>query len=199
MPSLLETLTGKLGGDAMRRISREIGADERQTGVTTGAALSTLLGAVARNSSSDDGARALHHAVAKDHDGSLLDNLGDLIGNPQAGSGDGILRHVLGGKRQRVETGLAKSTGMDTGSVGKLLTMLAPVVMGAIGQEQRKGNLDSGSLARLLGQERQEIERRDPQASGIFGQLLDTDDDGDVDLGDIAKHGAGLLGKLFGG
>jgi len=33
---------------------------------------------------------------------------------------------------------------------------------------------------------------------GILGKLLDSDGDGDVDLSDVAKRGAGLLGKFFG-
>ena len=51
----------------------------------------------------------------------------------------------------------------------------------------------------MLDQENRAMSKRDPNASGIMGALFDTDGDGDVDLGDIAKHGAGLLGKLFGG
>jgi hypothetical protein len=199
MASLLETLTKQIGGDTLRRIGQEIGADERQTGAATGAALSTLIGALARNSSQGEGARSLHGALAKDHDGSILDNLSGFLGKAQAGPGEGILGHVLGTKRPRVEAGLAKSTGMETGSAGKLLTMLAPVVMGALGKQQRQEKMDSGSLSRYLAQERSEIERREPQATGLFGKLLDTDGDGDVDLGDLAKHGTGLLGKLFRG
>ncbi len=34
---------------------------------------------------------------------------------------------------------------------------------------------------------------------GALGRLLDADGDGDVDAGDIARHGFGLLGRLFGG
>jgi hypothetical protein len=88
---------------------------------------------------------------------------------------------------------------MDKNSMGKLLTMLAPVVLGAIGKQQQEGKLDSGSLSRMLNQERQEIERKEPKAAGLLGSLLDTDGDGDVDMGDLAKHGAGMLGKLFKG
>lgn len=199
MASLLETLTRQLGGDTLSRIGQQIGTDERQTGAATGAALSTLIAALARNSAQGDGAQALHKALEKDHDGSILDNLGGLLGNPQAGPGEGILRHVLGNKRPRVEAGLAKTTGMDAGAMGKLMTMLAPVVMGALGKQQRQGNLDSASLSQFLGEQRQTLERQEPQATGLLGKLLDTDGDGDVDLGDLAKHGKGLLGKLFRG
>jgi hypothetical protein len=197
MSSLFEMLTQQLGGNTLKQISRQLGSDEETTGAATGAALTTLLGALSRNASNEDGARSLHRALEKDHDGSVLDNLGSFLGKPESGPGDGILRHVLGSRRRRVENGLSKSTGLDAGSVGKLLTILAPVVMGALGKTQRQQGLDVGALSGLLGQQRTEIERAEPKASGLMGMLLDTDGDGDVDLGDIAKHGAGLLGKFF--
>lgn len=199
MSSLLEMLTGQLSGDAISRMSREIGADESATKAATGGALSTMIGALARNAGQGDGAASLHKALAKDHDGGLLDNLGGFLGQAQAGPGDGILGHMLGKQRPRVEAGLAKTSGLDAGSMGKLMTMLAPVVMGALGKQQRNGKLDSKGLAGFLGQQQQEIQRQQPQAAGILGSLLDTDKDGDVDLGDLAKGGAGLLGKLFRG
>jgi hypothetical protein len=198
MASLLETLTQQLGGNAMQEITRQLGTDEGTARNATGAALSTLLGALSRNASQPSGAESLHRALAKDHDGSVLDNLQGFLGNAQAGPGEGILRHVLGSRRGRVERGLSQASGMDAGSVGKLLTMLAPVVLGALGKQQRQDHMDTGALAGLLGGERQEMERRQPQAAGMLGGLLDTDGDGDVDLSDMAKHGAGLLGKLFG-
>ena len=199
MASIFDTLTQQLGGDTLKQISGMLGTDESTTSNATGAAVSVLLGALSRNASKPDGAQALTRALAKDHDGSVLDNLGSLLGNPDAGPGAGILAHVLGGKQGRVESGLSQATGLDTGSAGKLLAMLAPVVMGALGREQRQGKLDAGAVAGMLDRENRSMAQREPSSSGILGALLDTDGDGDVDLGDMAKHGAGLLGKLFGG
>ncbi len=33
--------------------------------------------------------------------------------------------------------------------------------------------------------------------ANALAMLLDTDNDGDVDISDLAKHGMGLLGKFF--
>jgi hypothetical protein len=79
------------------------------------------------------------------------------------------------------------------------MSMLAPLVMGALGRQRRQQGLDVSGLTGLLGNERREIERRQPAAGGILSSLLDTDSDGDVDMGDLAKHGAGLLGKFLKG
>jgi hypothetical protein len=197
MSSIFDLLSEQLGGDNLKRISDHVGADERTTGNAMSAALPTLLGALSRNASRQDGAEALSGALSRDHDGSILDNLSGFLGKPEAGPGEGILKHVLGNRRPAVESSLGGATGMSQDSIGKLLKTLAPVVMGALGKEQRRQGMDAGTLAGFLNRERQEVERRAPQEMGLIGKLLDTDDDGDVDISDIAKHGFKLFGKLL--
>ena len=198
MASLLETLTQQLGGGALKEISGQLGADEKTTGNAMAAALPMLLGALSRNSSNDQGSQALQSALEKDHDGSILDNLSGFLKNPDQGAGDGILRHVLGDRRQAVEKGLSKSTGMGSASVAKLLTTLAPVVMGTLGRTARQSGMNASALSNLLGQERKEMESKAPTEMGVLNLLLDADGDGDVDLSEVAKKGFGMLGKLFG-
>lgn len=199
MPSLVEMLGKQLGGGAIGQISKMLGSDEKTTGSAVSAALPMLFSALARNSAKPDGAAALSSALEKDHDGSLLDNLGGFLGNPEAGPGAGILSHILGGKRPAVENGIGKATGMNAASVGKLLMTLAPIVMATLGRTKKESGMDASGIAGLLGQERAAAEQQAPREMGLFGKLLDADGDGDVDLSDIAKHGLGSLGKLFGG
>jgi hypothetical protein len=49
----------------------------------------------------------------------------------------------------------------------------------------------------MLNQETEQVARQEPQSTGIVSQLLDADKDGDVDISDLAKHGFGILGKMF--
>jgi hypothetical protein len=197
MNSLMDILTQSMGSQELGRVSGQIGSDEKTTASAVSAALPVLIGALSRNSSRDEGAQSLFKAVSKDHDGSIFDNLGSFLDNPQAGPGDGILRHVLGSKRRAVENGVSKTTGLDLGSVAKLLTTIAPLVLGALGKAQRERNMDPRGLADYLNAENREIERREPKAAGIMGALLDTDGDGDVDMSDLTKHGFDILGKMF--
>ena len=193
MGSIFETVLQQLGGDTMKRIGTELGTDEQTAGSATAATVSTLLGALSRNAADKNGAEALHRALAKDHDGSLLDNLSGFLGQAQQGPGEGILRHVLGERRPQIESGIGRTSGLDSGSVSKLMTMVAPVVMAALGKQQRSGGLESRGLANMLGQERSALEQAQPQAMGLIGKLLDSDGDGDFDI----KDGIGMLGKLF--
>ncbi len=193
--SVLNLLTQQLGGSAVTDISRQLGSNQKATENAMAAALPMLMGALARNASKPDGARALHDALSRDHDGSVLENLSGFLQKPDEQAGNGILRHVLGNKRNTVEAGVAKASGMDAGSVSKMMAMLAPLVMGTLGRTQRAGNMDATALAGVLANERKEVEKSNPALGGL-SRLLDRDGDGDV-TDDIANLGKGLLGGLF--
>jgi hypothetical protein len=152
-----------------------------------------------RNASQGNGAESLLGALERDHDGSLLDNLGALLqgSGGKATDGAGILKHVLGSKQRNVESALAKSNGIDMASAAKLLATVAPLVMSALARETQQKGMDAGQLSRYLGQERNDLARKAPQGMSLLDSILDTDGDGDVDITDMAKHGTGLLGKLF--
>ena len=196
MSSLLETLAGQLSGDNLSMISKEIGADESTTKSAMGAALPLLIGALSRNGSNEQGAQGLMSALEKDkHDGSILENLSDFIGNKQYDdprSGAGILGHLLGGKQGRVEQGVSKASGLGSDATGKLMKMLAPMVLGALGKKQKSDGLGIGDLMGFLVGEKDAV---DQSGGSLIGGLLDQDGDGDFDLGDVAKV---AMGKLFG-
>ena len=197
MASMIEMLMDQLGGDNLSQMSRQLGMTEKDTAQAMPDVLAVLTGALARNSAKGDGANVLAAALDKDHDGNILDDLPNFINNFQSGAGDGILRHVLGDKRASVEQRMSEGGSFDTGTISKLFTMLAPLVMGMLGRTKSQGGLDVGALTGLLGMEKQEAERRAPRSTDIFTQLFDADGDGQV-ADDMGKIGMGLLGKLFG-
>ncbi len=197
--SVLDLVTQALGSGGTRQIGQQLGLDEETTAKAVSGALPALMGALARNSASSDGASALAGALDRDHDGSILDDLGGFLGGGGAQSaGEGILKHVLGGKQQQVQQGLGQATGLDAGKIGSLLSMLAPMVMGALAKAQRTQGVDAGGLGSMLGQEQRRMERREPGLGGMLGGLLDQDGDGSV-VDDITKIGGSLLGGLLGG
>ena len=198
MSSLLESLSRQIGGDSLDTISRQLGADRGATEQAVSGALPVLLGALAKNAGSSGGLSSLSAALDRDHDGSVLDDLASFLGDgaAQRHHGGGILGHALGNRQAAVEGAVSRNSGLDAASVQKLLMILAPLVMGALGKEKRQRGLDSGGLADLLGGERQRLERQRPEL-GMLGDLLDRAGAGNV-LDDVAQAGAGLLGKFLG-
>lgn len=193
MNVLTELLTRQLAGGAISQISNKIGADEATTRAAIGIAIPLLISALARNSSTPAGAEALNQAVAKDHDGSILDNLNEFLGKSESANGAGILGHVLGDRRTDVANGLAQSTGLDLGGAGQLLETVAPLVMGALGKTQQQRGLDAGSLSDFLGSQQQQAQATAPDMMGMLGNLLDSNKDGSV-MDDVGR----IAGKIFG-
>jgi hypothetical protein len=191
--SLLEMLQQRLGGDAVNTISRQLGADPGTTSNAIDAALPLLLSAVARNASRPDQAQSLNRAISEDHDGSILNDVTGFLGQGGGGDGAGILRHVLGGRQQNVQTGLSQATGLEPNKTAQLLTMLAPLVMGALGRAKRENQLDSNGLSTMLTTEHEKLKDQSPGVMGALSRLLDQNQDGNV-MDDVG----GMLGKAFG-
>lgn len=190
--SLFDLISSQLGSGVNSQISQQLGADSGKTANAISSALPMILGAISRNAQTEEGAGALANALEKDHDGSILDNLGGFLQNAQQGSGDGILKHVLGEKRGMVEQAVAGKSGLDLASTAKLMTTLAPVILGALGKAKKEQNLDSEGLKDMLGREKAEQEARPDVDTGFVGKFLDRDGDGDI-MDDIG----GLLKGLF--
>lgn len=197
MASIAETVMQQIGGANLTKLSHQIGADETTTMTAVQTALPMLLGGLARNSANPDGAAALGKAL-NDHRGSLLENLGGLIGNPDSGPGAGILGHIFGGRKSAVEDNVGKATGLNGSQIGKLLTVLAPIVMAALARRTASAQRADAApadtdLGSILQRETQEAATRAPSGLGGLLNMLDRDQDGNP-LNDL-----GRLGGLFGG
>lgn len=191
--SVLDTILSQLSDEQMQAFGQKAGVDEGKAREGLSAVVPVLLGAMERNASKGEGAQALKNALERDHDGSILDKLGDYLDNPEQGNGSGILKHVLGERRGMVEERLASRTNLEQGPLAKLLEMAAPLVMGALGQKQKQeGGFSLDNITDILSQQREESEKGGGLL-GVAADLLDSDGDGDImdDLG-------GIAGKLFG-
>lgn len=198
MSSVTDMLTQSLQGAALNRLGAQIGSDPQTTSAAVSAAVPMLVGALARNSTSQSGAQDLAAALSRDHDGSVLDNVGGFLAGGGSGTtGAGILRHMFGGRQAAVEQAVAQSSGLDGAASGQLLAMLAPLVMAAIGRSARQqsgGGLDPSILAGMLGGEQASLSQRAPDLMGTLGQLLDSNQDGSI-VDDLGRLASGFFGS----
>jgi hypothetical protein len=147
---LMGILDNALNSDTIKQISRQLGTDENSTISAIQAALPMLLGGLANSSASQAGAASLLAALDRDHDGSVLDDLGGFLDDYLSGRGQGILSHVFGAQEGAIERGVSNASGLDLIKVGPLLLMLAPIVMGAIGRARREQGIGAGDMQREL-------------------------------------------------
>ena len=189
-------LNDVLSGDNVSQISQAIGADESSTSSAISAALPMILGGLANNSATDQGAAGLAGALDRDHDGSVLDDIGGLIAGQVgggAGDGAGILGHIFGGQHDTVAQGVSQSSGLNMSQVGPLLAILAPIVMGAIGRARQSGQVGTSDLSGLLGGAAQQM-GGGSGLMGMLGGLLDRNHDGSA-VDDVV----GMLGGMLSG
>lgn len=205
----MEMLQGQLTQGLVDQLSQQIGgADREQTATAASGIMSTLMGALAKNASTTDGANSLLNALDKDHDGSVLDNIANLIGggagrtNAQvpAGmerslNGAGIIKHLLGDRQSGAVDMISQMSGLKGDQTGNLMQMLAPMVMGMLGRQKKQGGLDIAGLASLLSGNVAQQKQTNP-AMGLITSFLDKDGDGSIQ-DDIAGMGMRMLGNFF--
>ncbi|PZD76505.1 DUF937 domain-containing protein [Mesonia sp. K7] len=207
MANILDLLKTDSGQELIEGASRETGVSSDQVGSVLAMAMPALMGAMKRNIQTPQGAESLNNALNDSrHDGSILNNLGSLLGGGSIDSslladGAGILRHVLGGNDQRLNNNIGRATGVDSGSVGKIIQIALPIIMGFLGRQKRNANVESGGLGDLIGTA---MGTSSKEEGSLLETLLDADGDGSI-IDDVAgkllggnKSGGGLLGKLFG-
>ena len=192
----LEALLGLLQGQDLGQLAEQVGGNEGQVKNGVMAALLAMLTALSKNTGTEKGAQELNNALEKKHDGSILDNLSGYLSNPDLKDGAGILNHLFGNQTSNVANAVSQSSGLDTNGSMKMLQMLAPILMGMLGQQKKQNNLDAKGLGNLTSMLASNF-GSEAGASGIMEavtNLLDANKDGNV-MDDIM----GMVGKLFGG
>jgi len=208
MAGILDLLNSDLGKSIISGVAGSTGQDANKTGSVLTMALPVLMKAMERNAATPEGAQGLMKAIQTKHDGSILDNLGDLfkggVDNNVLQDGSKILGHVLGNKQQGVQQVISQKAGLDAGSVANILKVAAPILMGVLGKQARQNNVQQPSdigniLGGLLGGNDTAHEQ------SFLEKILDADGDGSV-IDDVAgmvlgggNKKSGGLGSLLGG
>ncbi len=159
-------LSQALDAQTINQMSQSLGTDQSTTANAVQTALPLLLGAMAHNSSTPEGASSLLGALDRDHDGSVLNDVGNFLSNYNSGNGSGILGHLFGSKVGAIQQGVSQTSGMDAGTTMQLLMMLAPLVMGAVGRAKEQGGLNQSSLPAALSGASQKMGGSSPEYTG---------------------------------
>ncbi|MGI9602287.1 MAG: DUF937 domain-containing protein, partial [Acidimicrobiales bacterium] len=111
----IETLASQIFGDAA-------GTDQAQSAV--GTSVGAIVGGLAHNAVDTGGSQQLLDALGQ-HDGSVMQQVAADPAVVDTDDGAKILGHVFGDNQQAVVSQLAGSSGMDIGTITKLLPVLA--------------------------------------------------------------------------
>ena len=170
--NLVSSVMQFLPPDMTARIAAALGVDPSLAQKAIGAAVPALLAGLAKVASTPSGARQLSNAVAQQP--GPLDSLKGLLdgGDQQAigSAGSNRLAGLFGGGPfDLLAATVGSFAGLNDGTAKTMLGMLGPVVLGALGQQQRSSGLDAGGLASMLAAQKGQLAAAIP--SSLASQL----------------------------
>jgi hypothetical protein len=193
---ILPTIMKMISGSGMDELSNKTGLSTTQVTSAAAIALPLIIQAMAKKTEDDKGAESLAKAVSKDHDGSILENLGSYIQNSDEKEGQSILKHLIGKDRTDIAQTIGNMVGIEKEQSMLILSILAPIVMGLIGKYMSKENVSASELSKSLSAEGENVTNAAPDASSLFKSLIDYNGDGEV-TDDVMKIGSQLLGAFL--
>ena len=171
--NLLDLLDNAGGKQSLGSLAGNLGLDTSKTNGLVAALAPALMGALQKQTDSEDGLSNLKNALQSGKHQKYLSNP-DLMSSLEARTdGNNILGHLLGSKdaSRNVAAQAAETTGIDASLIKKALPMIAGLVMGAVSKSSDTGGSNSNALSEVFG--------------GLMG--------GDIDVDDVI----GLAKKFF--
>jgi hypothetical protein len=171
--NLVSIIMQLLTPDLIGRLATMLGVDKSVVQMATGASIPAILAGLGGLAGQGGGAGKIVDAINR-LDPNILGTIASTIGGQGEGAlattGTNILGSLLGGTTLSALTAaLTKYAGLNQTSAGSLIGTLTPLVLGALGQQQRSLALDAGGLARLLQGQKDNIAQALP---GDFSKLL---------------------------
>jgi OmpA-OmpF porin, OOP family len=155
--NLLEIVKKQISGEILQKAAAFLGEDTNASQKALSAILPSVLGGVVNQSTSISSATNLMNTLTTDgHDGSIFNSLSNLLNGGSAtqglmASGDSIVKNLFGNKTSGIVDWIASYAGIKTGSASGLMSLVSPVVMGAIGKQISGGQTGVSGLINLLG------------------------------------------------
>ncbi|MCS6847593.1 MAG: DUF937 domain-containing protein [Anaerolineae bacterium] len=149
MASLLETLGTLATPENVGAIAKVLGVDASLVQQGLKVVGPTLLGSLAKTSSTPEGLASLTKLMPTDlGSGSDADILGSVLKSVTGGgTGADMMQNVLGEGANAISGTLSKSLGFD---VGPLLKLGIPLIMGLLAKTAKTQNLDAAGVANML-------------------------------------------------
>ena len=195
MGTLVDSVMGNLSEAQIAAIATKLGTDPVQARNAIEHALPLIVGGMAQNASTPQGANALHNALGEHAGFNISDVLSGVLsgsGGGASGIGGAILGHIFGGNQAAANQGLGQTTGLGQQNAGQLMAILAPIVMSALANPAQTRGLSPGGLGGMLGQESQQIQQRGGLAGGLLSAVLGHQG-GHLDLSHLLQGAGGLL------
>lgn len=180
MGVLLSAVQRFLTPELIGRIAGAIGIDPKLAQTAASAAIPAILASLSKVADSPSGTERLSDAISRAPTG-MLDDIGSLLTNRNQliDQGQSMLSSLLGSSGSNaLMSSISRYVGGGESSMGSLLGMLTPILMGVLGRQQQATGGGTAGLARLLQSEAGDFKAAMPSglstlldSSGFFDQL----------------------------
>ncbi len=200
--NLVSLVSQFLTPDLIGRIASALGLDQSVAQKAIGASVPAVLASLAGLASQSGGAQRLSSVLAR-QPADVVGNLTKAVGGAEQqafeNTGSSLLSGLLGsGQMNELTSAIGRFAGIG-GEASKSLTgMLAPLVLGVLGQQQRSTGMDASGLAAMFASQKDQIASAIP--SGLADRLsnaglVNTIDSGIRGGSAAAADAAGWVGR----
>lgn len=150
----LNDLLNSVGGQqSLGNLAGNLGLDSSKTNDLIGALAPALMGALQKQTKSQEGLDGLKNALQKGNHQEYLNNPESMSSAATALDGNNILGHIFGSKdvSRNVAAQAADSTGIDSSLIKKALPFIASLAMGAMSKNSNSGQTLDNSASDLFG------------------------------------------------
>jgi hypothetical protein len=188
--------------ELIAKIAPTLGIDPGVAQKVISAGVPAILASFAGVAANPAGAQQLSDTLKQQSPG-LLSQLTNAIGGPDqkavADSGSGLLSALLGGSGlNALVSAVSNFSGINPSAGKSMLGLLAPMVVGTLGQQQRSGGLDASGLANLLSSQKDQIAAAIPSGLGNMLSARGMLDAVDGNLRRGADTAASAAGRVAG-
>ena len=176
-------VTTILSDESVASISEKTGASTKDISSVLSAALPLLLAGANEQAQNQTTAESFTTALVQ-HSSADTSNVGSFLNSVDISDGAKIIAHLLGVNTQ-TQT-IAQQSGVNASDTGKILAVVAPLLMSLLGQQTQAQSNSSSSVGGLMGSLLGSLLSGDNQQQNTSGSS-------GIDLGDVVS----LLGKLL--
>jgi hypothetical protein len=156
--------------DVIAMIASFLGIDKSAAQKAAGATIPTILASLADLVGTPAGANQLSKLLSQQQGGNPIDLLRNSGAKGLAQTGASMLSGLLGGRTMdTMAQTIGRFAGMGDSGGKSLLSVVGPLVLGTLGQQQRDAGLDANGLASLLRSQKDQIMAAIPP--GLADQL----------------------------
>lgn len=147
--------------EILEKISTEINQPIEKTKAGLKSVIPTLLMGIVNKGSTKEGAESLVNMASKH-----TTPMNVSADSATLKEGDEFLNGIFGSNLANTISSLGVTTGMNTGSISKMLGMATPLVMGAIGSKIKNEHLNASGLMNFLSQQKSSLMSLIPSGLG---------------------------------